>query len=137
MLCTLFAVNPIVSDIYKHLIVDLKITNFRDEILIQPYVPRKAVLHKTTTCNLAIQLLAFIDDINQGSWVVCCLHLKIEFRSCARGRQWWDIFHYQWWAASIKPTLLFFHAGYASWGLFPHQFNGPNLTVCMQDLKLH
>jgi len=21
----------------------------------------------------------------QGSWIVCCLHLKIEFRSCARG----------------------------------------------------
>jgi len=43
----------------------------------------------------------------QGSWVVCCLHLKIEFRSCARRRQWCGIFYYHWWTASIKPRLLF------------------------------
>ena len=31
----------------------------------------------------------------QGSWSVhvCCLHLKMEFRSCARGRQWCGIIH--------------------------------------------
>ena len=35
----------------------------------------------------------------------------MEFRSCARGRQW------------LKPRLLFSRAGYASWGAFPiHQF---------------
>jgi len=40
-----------------------------------------------------------------------CLHLKMEFRSCARGRQWCGIFHYHWWTASIKPRLLFSHSG--------------------------
>ena len=25
---------------------------------------------------------------------VCCLHLKMEFRLCARGRQWCGIIHY-------------------------------------------
>jgi len=31
----------------------------------------------------------------QGSWSVhvCCLHLTMEFRSCARGRQWCGIIH--------------------------------------------
>jgi len=45
----------------------------------------------------------------QGSWIVCCnsLQLKIEFRSCARGRQWCGIFHYYWWTVSIKSRLLF------------------------------
>jgi len=55
----------------------------------------------------------------RGSWSVhvCCLHLKMEFCSCARGRQWCGIIHYHWWTASIKPRLLFSDAGYASWGL--------------------
>jgi len=55
----------------------------------------------------------------QGSWSVhvCCLHLKMEFCWCARGRQWCGIVHYHWWTASIKPRLLFSRAGYASWGL--------------------
>jgi len=25
---------------------------------------------------------------------ICCLHLKMELRSCARGRQWCGIVHY-------------------------------------------
>ena len=37
----------------------------------------------------------------------------MEFRSCARGRQWCGIIHYYWWTASIKPELLFSRA---SWG---------------------
>ena len=55
----------------------------------------------------------------QGSWGVhvCCLHLKMKFRSCARGRQWCGIIHHYWWTASIKPRLLFFRESYASWGL--------------------
>ena len=55
----------------------------------------------------------------QGSWSVhvCCLHLKMEFCSCARGRQWCGIIHYHWWAASMGPRLLFSRTGYASWGL--------------------
>jgi len=48
---------------------------------------------------------------------LCCLHLKMEFCSCARGRQWCGIIHYHWWTASIRPRLLFSRAGYASWGL--------------------
>ena len=40
----------------------------------------------------------------------CSLH-------SARGHQWCGIFQYYWWTASIKPRLLFSHAGYASWGL--------------------
>jgi len=32
-------------------------------------------------------------------------------------RQWCGIFHCHWWTPSIKPRLLFSHAGYASWGL--------------------
>jgi len=50
------------------------------------------------------------------SWSVhvCCLHLKMEFRSCARGRQWCGIIHYYWRTASIKPRLRFSRAGYAS-----------------------
>jgi len=28
-----------------------------------------------------------------------------------------NLIHYYWWTASIKPRLLFSHAGYASWGL--------------------
>ena len=54
----------------------------------------------------------------QGSCSVqeCCSHLKKEFRSCTRERQWSGIIHYLWWTASIKPRLLFSRAGYASWG---------------------
>jgi len=55
---------------------------------------------------------------------VCCLHLKMEFRSCASGVASSRAFpfisliiHYHWWTASIKPKLLFFRAGYATWGL--------------------
>jgi len=42
---------------------------------------------------------------------------KMEFRLCARGRQWCGIIHHHWWTASIKPRLLFSRAGYASWGI--------------------
>ena len=52
-----------------------------------------------------------------------CFYLKMEFRSCARGRQWCSIFHYHWWTASIKPRLLFSHSGLVSWGLPFLQFN--------------
>jgi len=30
----------------------------------------------------------------QGSWIVCCSHLKIEYSSCTRGHEWCGIFHY-------------------------------------------
>jgi len=55
-----------------------------------------------------------------------CLHLKMEFRSCARGRQWCSTLHYHWWTASIKPKLLFSHSGLVSWGLPFLQFNTIN-----------
>jgi len=41
----------------------------------------------------------------------------MEFRLCARGRQWCSINHNHWWTASIKPRLLFSRAGYASLGI--------------------
>ena len=43
----------------------------------------------------------------QGSWIVWCLYLKIQFRFCAWGHQWCGIIHDHWWTASIKPRLLF------------------------------
>jgi len=64
----------------------------------------------TSSCSYNISGL-------QGSWIVYCLHLKIELRSCTWGRQWYGIFHYNKWTASIKPKLLFSHARCASWGL--------------------
>jgi len=84
----------------------------------------------------------------QGSWSVriCCLHLKMEFCSCARGRQWCGIIHYHWWTASIKPRLLFSRIGYASWGLslssvyyriyFYHYTCIPAVSIC-KDLDPH
>ena len=56
-------------------------------------------------------------SLHEKTAAVCCLHLRIEFRSCARIRQWCGNFHYHWCTTSIKPRLLFFHAGYASRGL--------------------
>jgi len=55
------------------------------------------------TCSLV--LLCFF--LRSSGIIVCCLHLKIVFRSCPRGRQWWGIFHYRWWTAAIKQKLLF------------------------------
>ena len=40
-------------------------------------------------------------------WIVGCLHLKIEFRSCVMGVIGVAFFQYLWWTASIKPRLLF------------------------------
>jgi len=37
-----------------------------------------------------------------------CLHLKLQFRLCAWGRQWSGMFHLYWWTASIKPMPPFF-----------------------------
>jgi len=64
-----------------------------------------------------------------------CLHLKMEFRSCARGREWCSILHYHWWTASIKPRLLFSHSGLVSWGLPFLQFN--KTCVHCQNLVTH
>ena len=62
-------------------------------------------------------LCSHIFLVLRDHWLYVCLHLKMEFRSCARGRQWCGIFHYHWWTASIKPRLLFSHLGIVSWGL--------------------
>ena len=74
----------------------------------------------------------------QGSWsvYVCCLHLKMEFRLCARGCQWCGIIHYYWWTASIKPRLLFSRACYASWELFLSsvQFSSKDYRVRVADV---
>jgi len=56
--------------------------------------------------------------LSSGSMGCICLHLKIAFRSCTRGRQWCGIFHYFWWTASIKQRLLFsLWRLSATWGL--------------------
>jgi len=64
-------------------------------------------------------------SVLRDHWLYVCLHLKIEFRSCARGRQWCAIFYCHRWTASIKPRLLFSHSGLVSWGLPFLQFNTP------------
>jgi len=68
-------------------------------------------------------LCSHIFLVLRDHWLYVCLHLKMEFRSCARGRHWCGIFHYHWWTASIKPRLLFSHSGLVSWGLPFLQFN--------------
>ena len=68
-------------------------------------------------------LCSHIFLVLRDHWLYACLHLKMEFRTCARGRQWCGIFHYHWWTASIKPRLLFSHSGLVSWGLPFLQFN--------------
>jgi len=71
---------------------------------------------------LLSSLCSHIFLVLRDHWLYVCLHLKMEFRSCARGRQWCGIFHYHWWTASIKPRLLFSHSGLVSWGLLFLQF---------------
>ena len=71
-------------------------------------------------CKMSLRtssLCSYIFLVPRDHWLYVCLHLKIEFCSCDRGRQWCGIFHYHWWTASIKPRLLFCHAGLVSWGL--------------------
>jgi len=77
------------------------------------------------TCNIintwlsprTSSLCSHIFPVLRDHWLYVCLHLKMEFPSCARGRQWCEIFHYHCWTASIKPRLLFFHSCLVSWGL--------------------
>jgi len=71
-------------------------------------------------------LCSHIFLVLRDHWLYVCLHFKMEFHSCARGRQWCGIFHYHWWTASIKPRLLFSHSGLVSWGLPFLQFNTCN-----------
>jgi len=37
------------------------------------------------TFNKVLDVATGLDQVRKRSWIVCCLHLKIEFRSCARG----------------------------------------------------
>jgi len=75
--------------------------------------------NKTTDIPISFPKPAVLFSGPQGSWSVhvCCLHLKMEFRSCTRGRQWCGVMLNYWWTASIKPMLLFSRAGYAFWWL--------------------
>jgi len=59
----------------------------------------------------------------------------MEFRSCARGRQWCSTLHYHWWTASIKPRLLFSHSGLVSWGLPFFSFNDSTKYWCDRNKK--
>jgi len=58
-----------------------------------------------------------------------------EFHSCAMRRQWCGIFHNHWWSDSIKPRLLFTHAGLQAMlpeGLFfSVEFNLLQLVCCV------
>ena len=38
-------------------------------------------------------------------WTVCCLHEKMEFRSCAKDRLWCGLFHYHWRTTSIQEIF--------------------------------
>ena len=61
------------------------------------------------------------------SWIVCCLHLKIEFSTCARS------VHYHWWTALIKNCGCHFpHAGYASVLLSPFLRLNTNIWLWVQ-----
>jgi len=76
-------------------------------------------------------LCSLIFLVLRDQWLYVCLHLKMEFRSCARGRQWCGIFHYHWWTASIKPRLLYSYSGLVSWGLPFLQFNKQKIIVVL------
>jgi len=89
-------------------------------------------IEMTVKCRSVLHhcVVIFSGPQTQRSWIECCLHLKIEFCSCARGRQWCGIFHYHWWTIiwvlndqdiltlninwyvffSLKTLLLFFVA---------------------------
>jgi len=49
-------------------------------------------LHVITHLNRTSSL-CFIFFGPQYLWIVCCLDLKLEFRSCALGLQWCGIFY--------------------------------------------
>jgi len=69
----------------------------------------------------------------QESWSVhvCCLHLKMEFRSCTRGRQWCGIIYCHLWTASIKPRLLVLVQAMLHEGFPFHQFNLTYFSWCL------
>ena len=45
-------------------------------------------------CRTVLHHCKVIFSGPQRQWIVCCLHLKIGFRSSAQGRQWRSIFNY-------------------------------------------
>ena len=119
----------------KHLYVGrnhLNITQYIDPKRISYLfvLSKTTVQNKTYIQNRTYYIIVWLYFSGlQGSWIVCCLHLKIKFRSCARRRQWHlslPLMH-----SLIKPRLLFSHAGYASWGLSIHQFN----KCCLPDVQ--
>jgi len=62
---------------------------------------------------------------------VCCLHLKMESCSCARGRQWCGIIHYHWWTASINRGCCFPVQAMLPEGFPFHQFIIWNPGSCL------
>ena len=55
-------------------------------------------------------------DVNHGLYMLFTFKNTVSY-ICAMRHQWSGIFHFHPWSDSIKPRLLFSHAGYASWGL--------------------
>jgi len=58
-------------------------------------------------CHPVLHHWAVIFSGLLGSWIVCCLGLKIKSRSCARGRRWNGLCYDYWWTALMKLRLLF------------------------------
>ena len=59
----------------------------------------KAYLTLSGGCKMSprtLLLCGYIFLVLMNHWLYVCLYSKIEFCSCARGRQWCGIFHYHW-----------------------------------------
>jgi len=92
-------------------ITNINSSTWSEDQGFESYWKKKTEIHTRLKCTMSGLVVLYIWVIfsgPQGSWIVCCLHLKIEFRSCARGRPWCGIFHWNWCTASIKLKLLFF-----------------------------
>jgi len=97
------------------------------QITVHEQIPSRSNTHPSLLPpGHTISLLrSHIFLVLRDHWLFVCLHLKMKFRSCAKGRQWCAIFYYHRWTASLKPRLLFSHSDLVSWGLPFLQFNTP------------
>ena len=76
------------------------------------------------TYILTLYLLVTVIQITLGSLIVCCLHLKIVFRSCAVGVGERQRLHtaFPLMNSSNKPEAAFSHASYAFLTLYFFSF---------------
>jgi len=99
-------------------------------ICVFVFINHEFVWQFLTVFTITVNNVILSTYLSNSLSLTVCLHLKMEFRSCARERQWLGIFHYHWWTASIKPRLLFSHSGLVSWGL-------PFLQFSINELVIH